>query len=153
MRQGISPWLQNELPQCSRSQTPGPPDSGWEHNDTVHDTFHFRTRVSGAGGIAIALWTGRSGVRVLIGARNSSLLWNVQTGSVTHRGSFPGTKWLRHEVNHSPPSSAKVKNEWSCTSTPPICLHGVDRANFTFTLNFRCYTINDMVWQSWTASF
>ena len=31
------------------------------------------------------------------------------------------------EVNHPPPSSAQVKNEWSYTSTPPACLHSVDR--------------------------
>ena len=30
-------------------------------------------------------------------------------------GYLPG-----HEVNHSPPSSVKVKNEWSCTSIPLI---------------------------------
>jgi hypothetical protein len=29
------------------------------------------------------------------------------------------------ETDHSPPSSAEVKNAWSYTSTPPICLHGV----------------------------
>jgi hypothetical protein len=29
------------------------------------------------------------------------------------------------EADHSPPSSAKVKNVWSYTSTPPICFHGV----------------------------
>jgi hypothetical protein len=28
-------------------------------------------------------------------------------------------------VSHSPPSSAEVKNACSCTSTPPIRLHGV----------------------------
>jgi hypothetical protein len=38
------------------------------------------------------------------------------------------------EVNHSPPSSAKVKNERCYTSTPPICLYGVDRENFTLLL-------------------
>jgi hypothetical protein len=35
----------------------------------------------------------------------------------------PGVKQLGREVDHSPPSSAKVKSEWSYTSTPPICLH------------------------------
>jgi hypothetical protein len=30
-----------------------------------------------------------------------------------------------HEANHSPPSTAKVKNVWSYTSAPPICLHGM----------------------------
>jgi hypothetical protein len=29
------------------------------------------------------------------------------------------------EADHSPPSSAEVKNAWSYTSTPPIFLHGV----------------------------
>jgi hypothetical protein len=29
------------------------------------------------------------------------------------------------EADHSPPSSAEVKNAWSYTSTPPVRLHGV----------------------------
>jgi hypothetical protein len=29
---------------------------------------------------------------------------------------------LGHEADHSLPSSAKVKNAWSYTSTPPVCL-------------------------------
>jgi len=32
------------------------------------------------------------------------------------------------------PSSAEVKNGWSYTSTPPVCLNGVDRANFAHFL-------------------
>jgi hypothetical protein len=24
-----------------------------------------------------------------------------------------------------------IKNDWSCTSAPPMCLHGTDRENFT----------------------
>ena len=39
---------------------------------------------------------------------------------------FPIGKAPGHEVNHSPPLSAKVKNEWSYASTPSICLHAVD---------------------------
>ena len=49
-----------------------------------------------------------------------------------YRVSFPRVKWPLREVNHSPPSSAEVKNKWSYTSTPPICIHGVDRENFNF---------------------
>jgi hypothetical protein len=30
-----------------------------------------------------------------------------------------------HEADHSPPSSANVKNSWSYNSTAPICLHGM----------------------------
>jgi hypothetical protein len=33
-------------------------------------------------------------------------------------------KWAGHETDHSPLSSAEVKNAWSYTSTP-ICLHGM----------------------------
>jgi hypothetical protein len=36
-----------------------------------------------------------------------------------------------HNVDLLPHSSVKVTNECSYTSTPPICLHGVDRDNFT----------------------
>jgi len=36
---------------------------------------------------------------------------------------FLGIKQLGHEADHSPPSSVKVKNAWSFTSTPPICLN------------------------------
>jgi hypothetical protein len=49
----------------------------------------------------------------------------------------PGVKWSGHEADHSPPSSAEVKNVQSHTSTPSyilttwclvkhrICLHGI----------------------------
>jgi hypothetical protein len=36
-----------------------------------------------------------------------------------------GIKQPGHKADCSPPSSAKVKNVWSYTSTPPICLHGM----------------------------
>jgi hypothetical protein len=40
-------------------------------------------------------------------------------------GYFLGVKRPEREADHSPPSSAEVKNAWSYTSTPPIRLHGV----------------------------
>jgi len=33
--------------------------------------------------------------------------------------SFPGVKWTGPDADHSPPSSGKVNNEWSYTSTSP----------------------------------
>jgi hypothetical protein len=35
-----------------------------------------------------------------------------------------GVKRPGREADHSPPSSAEVKNVWRYTSTPPIRLHG-----------------------------
>jgi hypothetical protein len=43
-----------------------------------------------------------------------------------------GVKQPGHKVNHTPPSSAKVKLECSHTSTPPVWLHGIDYDSFTF---------------------
>jgi hypothetical protein len=36
-----------------------------------------------------------------------------------------GVKGTGREVHHSLPSSAEVKNAWSCTTNLPIRLHGV----------------------------
>jgi hypothetical protein len=59
---------------------------------------------------------------------------NTQTGSGTHPASYSMGTWIKQagrEVNHSPPSSVEVKNDWTCTTAPPIRLHDVDRVNFT----------------------
>jgi hypothetical protein len=49
-----------------------------------------------------------------------------------------GVKQLEHEADQSPLSSVKVKNKWSCTYTPLVCLHGTDKDNFTvFTCNYK----------------
>ena len=39
-------------------------------------------------------------------------------------GFFPGAKRPGSDGNPSTPSCAEIKNEWSYTSTPPICFHG-----------------------------
>ena len=44
-----------------------------------------------------------------------------------HRSSSLGL-----EFDHSSPSSAKVKNEYSYTSAPLVCVYWVDRNSFTF---------------------
>ena len=49
-----------------------------------------------------------------------------------YRGSFPGVKLPMRDVDHLRPSGAKTESEWSCTSTPSICLHGMDRETFSF---------------------
>jgi hypothetical protein len=59
-----------------------------------------------------------------------------------------GVKQLGHGADHSLPPSAKVKNAWSCTFTPTICLHGVvlswkkkqgDSFTFTFTFTIKSH--------------
>jgi len=79
----------------------------------------------------------RSGVRIPVGERDFSLLQNVQTGSGVQKASYlkcirvlPRGKNGRYVKLNTP--STEVKNEWSCTSIPLICLHGVDRESFTF---------------------
>jgi hypothetical protein len=70
-------------------------------------------------------------IRIPAGTRDSSLLQTVQTGFGVHPASYSlGTgglfslgegdvKWPGRQADHSPPSSAHVKNERSRTSTPP----------------------------------
>jgi hypothetical protein len=64
---------------------------------------------------------------------NISVLQTVQTGYETHFPSFsvctgfisPGLKRPGREVNRLPLTSAEMKNEWSYTTIPPICLRYV----------------------------
>jgi hypothetical protein len=44
----------------------------------------------------------------------------MRTGALS-----PGVKRPGRKDNHSPPSSAEVKNAWSYVTTPPIHLHGL----------------------------
>jgi len=41
-----------------------------------------------------------------------------------------------HEADHSPHTSAKVKNDWSYTSPPTVCLRGVQKDSLPFTLSW-----------------
>lgn len=61
-----------------------------------------------------------------------SLLQNVQPTKAPvdgYRDSFPEFRRLGREVNHSPPASTEVKNDW-CYIPPPTYLHGVHLVNF-----------------------
>jgi len=44
-------------------------------------------------------------------------------------GIFPGIKQNGREAHHSPLSSDEVKNEWSYTASPQICLRGLHRVS------------------------
>jgi len=81
----------------------------------------------------------RSGVRILIGETDFSLLQNVQTGSETHPASYSNDKGVVYqghsgmgcEVDHSPRTSVDVSNECSHAGTRSVCLRDVDKENFT----------------------
>ena len=64
--------------------------------------------------------------RPALGSAQSSILWVP--------GFFSWGKCLGRDVGHSSQIIANVKNEWSYTSAPPICLHDVD-TDITF-VNF-----------------
>jgi hypothetical protein len=82
-------------------------------------------------GLGIFLFTTTS--RTALGPTQPPIQWVPGALSL-------GVKRLGHEADHSPPSSAKVKNVWSYTSTPQYffmawCLVK-HRDNFTFTFTF-----------------
>jgi hypothetical protein len=68
-------------------------------------------------------------------ARDFSLLQSLHIVIGAHplsysmgTGTFPrGAEWPMREHDSLHPRSREVKNEWSCTYTPPICLHSVYR--------------------------
>jgi len=49
---------------------------------------------------------------------------------------FPRNHAAGPDADHSASSSAELKNKWGYNSSPPICLHDVDRDNFTFIFTF-----------------
>jgi hypothetical protein len=72
------------------------------------------------------------GRRFLFSPKLSDGLWGPPSLLFkVHWGFIPEVKRLVHDFDHLPLSSAEVKNEWSYSSTLPICLHGVDRDNLT----------------------
>jgi hypothetical protein len=66
--------------------------------------------------LGIFLFTNAS--RTALGPTQPPIQWVPWTLSL-------GVKRPGLEADHSLPSSAEVKNDWSYTSTPPIRLHGV----------------------------
>ena len=66
--------------------------------------------------------------------------------------SFLEVKRPEHELDHSPPSSAEVKNKWSYNSYLPTCLHGMDSDSFNFNffkkLIITCVTREHVRWNT-----
>jgi len=66
---------------------------------------------------------------------------------------FSPRGWLGHETIHSCPSSTKVKNEWSCTSIPPVSPHCVDMDSITFAVTSYLTTVTGFSYMSSVLPF
>jgi len=107
------------------------------------DVFVFGGQASVVS-IVSMLWYRRSGFRIHVGVRDSSLLQQVQTCSVNHPvhySMYNGVRRPEREVNHAPLSSVKDKNGWSPTSTLCICLHSANnnKNNNNVTILSSCF--------------
>ena len=73
----------------------------------------------------------RSSIRIPTGTIYFSFLQNLQTGSGYHPSSsdYRGVMRSGRDFYHSPPYNAEVKNEWSFTFVPSVCIHDVDSVN------------------------
>jgi hypothetical protein len=108
-------------------------EGGQSRDSSVSIALGYRlddwgSRVRFPAGAGIFLFTTAS--RMALGSTQPPIQW--VPGALSLEVKRPG-----HEADHSPPSSAEVKNAWSYISTPPIHLHGVvlskRRYNFTFS--------------------
>jgi len=83
----------------------------------------------------LSLWTRRLNLCLDVRSTHRSMyFWIYSTVSCAcifseYRHYFPGLKRTKREVSNSPLLIAVAKNQWSYTSTLPICIHGVKRAN------------------------
>jgi hypothetical protein len=74
-------------------------------------------------------WSPGRGKRFFSLPKRPDRLWTP----LTLKFNGTGVTWVCRDIDHSPSSSAEVKNEWSYTSASPIYLHCVDKENFIFT--------------------
>jgi hypothetical protein len=84
-------------------------------------------------------WT--IGVQLPVGAVNFSLCQRVKIGSGGHTASYPldaGSKVAGRDADHTLPACVEIKNNWSCTSTPPYAFMAwwlaKHKKNLIFTL-------------------
>ena len=75
-------------------------------------------------------------------------LWPTHPPTQWVQEFLPGVKRPHREVSRSPQPSAEVNNERSYSSSPPVCLHGMDREYFVFYVdsNGRARDFNIIFW-------
>jgi hypothetical protein len=96
--------------------------------------------------IVTKLRAGRSGVRMSVRAEiflfsktSRPAFGPTQPPIQWVPGAFSGVKRPGFEGNYFAPCIAEVKNEWNCTSPPPVSLHFTDSDTVTFTIQRSCY--------------
>ena len=105
------------------------------------------------------LWDAQSSIRIPAQARDFSLLQNVNTSSGTLPASYSadtvvlprGTTVKGATLIIQPPASAKLKNEYSYTSTPLYTLRTWTRKFFSFHM-FICSLLTTLLVREYTAS-
>jgi hypothetical protein len=86
-------------------------------------------------GVTTRLRTGLSGARFPAGVRDFSLFQNHRHAACCSVGTVAlprGKSGWGVMFDHSCPSSAEIRNEWSYASSPSIRLHGVDKETFPY---------------------
>ena len=108
------------------------------YSPTIHVTAGYLTKHRSRDSVIGSYWLDGQGFVPLYGQNILFSLKPIRLLFYKYRGSHPGSKRPGREVNHSSPPIAKVNNEDSYTSAPPICHYGVDRK----TLPFNAQTIH-----------
>lgn len=87
------------------------------------------------------------GRRFFSSPKHPDWLWGPPTScSVGMRGTSPGAKLPEYQPDFSPLSSAKVKNEWSCTITPHTPLWYTKGHFYPYQYAEWCTVGNSYVW-------
>ena len=114
-----------------------------KHNATVLDPTAYRQCVGSSVSTVTTLRSAQPTNRGLTPGRGKTFFLcskasTLPTGPTRpplsgHWGLFLQENRPECEVGHTYSPSAEVTHQWSCTETPPICMHGVHRV-FSFTL-------------------
>ena len=140
--------LQGKL---SCSQKPSSNSCHDKHIQSTHQSHFintdiciiFKTPWSSTVSTVTRIYAGRYGVQILAGTWELSVLPNIHTSSSTHPASNSmktktfslAVKWQCRQSDHSHPSRAKFKNQWSYTSTQRISLQGTHLENCILPLS------------------
>jgi len=121
-----SPWGKKTVCVCRRREC-------WEEHvylDLWEGTRRIRDKTAYLGHSQFVLFT-----------KNYNSDQIKEDGTITAHGKTSDCwEWLRvtYHSEQRPPFIPEVKNEWNCTSIPPICHHSVERDNFTFHHRQKC---------------